>query len=240
MKRLLIDAGNTRIKVATVTDGRWSPVQTVLTGDADQLAGCLEGGVQQVWVSNVAGDEVGRAIIAACAVLGLTPRFIASQVEQCGVCNGYEQPAQLGCDRWAALIAAWHHQRRACLVVSSGTATTIDALSARGEFIGGLILPGIELMQRSLTGAAAQLRQVGGRYADLPRNTADALLSGAVQASCGAIVRQYALLGVTDAPVLLAGGAAEVLHRHLQLPVQMMDNPVLQGLSVIAQETGGA
>ncbi|MDD5612087.1 MAG: type III pantothenate kinase, partial [Gallionella sp.] len=151
MKRLLIDAGNTRIKLATVTEGRWSPVQAVMTGESDGLAACLAnflaGGVQQVWVSNVAGSKVGQLIATACASANLTPRFIASQARQCGVGNGYVRPEQLGCDRWAALIAAWHQLGSACLVVNSGTATTIDALSARGEFIGGLILPGVELMQ---------------------------------------------------------------------------------------------
>lgn len=240
MKRLLIDAGNTRIKLASVSDGRWSPVRTVPTGDAGQLAGCLDGGAQQVWVSNVAGDEVGRAISAACAAAHLTPRFIASAAQQCGVRNGYQQAETLGCDRWAALIAAWHRLGRKCLVVSCGTATTVDALSAQGEFVGGLILPGVELMQRCLIGAAAQLTPGGGQYAALPCNTADALLSGAIQASCGAIQRQHAVLGVADAPVLLTGGAAQVLQPHLQLPVQMVDNLALQGLLIIAQEAGGA
>lgn len=244
MKRLLIDAGNTRIKLASVADGRWSPVQTVMTarrdGLADELAGCLAGDAQEVWVSNVAGSEVGGLIAAACAAANLTPSFIASTAQQCGVRNGYLQPAQLGCDRWAALIAAWHHLRRACLVVSCGTATTVDALSARGEFAGGLILPGMALMQCSLAGATAQLQAGGGQYADFPRNTADALQSGAIQASCGAIRRQHELLGVADAPVLLTGGAAQLLQPHLQLPVQMMDNLVLQGLLIIAQEAGGA
>ena len=76
--------------------------------------------------------------------------FIGAREKQCGVRNGYAKPAQLGSDRWAALIAAWHLVQRKCLVVDSGTATTIDTLSGQGEFVGGLILPGVELMQRSL------------------------------------------------------------------------------------------
>ncbi len=240
MMRLLIDAGNTRIKLALVDGEDWKPVANLPVRPAGDLirhsAGLPE--VQQVWVSNVAGDEVAQHIHEACAARYWSPRFIAARTAQCGVRNGYEQPEQLGSDRWAALIAAWHQTGGACLVVNCGTATTIDALSARGEFLGGLILPGVDLMQHSLISAASQLQTAGGGYVDYPRNTADALFSGAIQASCGAVQRQYALLDDDTAPVLLSGGAAAQLQAHLNLPLRMVDNLVLQGLLLIAQETG--
>ena len=239
MKILLIDAGNSRIKWACSHHAEWSPVAQLPVNLATDLsfAGQACVGVQQVWVSNVAGADVERHIRAACAVQHWSPRFISSRVAQCGVSNSYAQTAQLGSDRWAALISAWHQVGAACLVVNSGTATTIDALSNRGEFLGGLILPGLELMQRSLTDATAQLKIVGGQYASFPHNTADALLSGAIQASCGAVQRQYALLGEEGAVVVLSGGAACLLQPHLHMPVQMMDNLVLSGLLLIAQES---
>lgn len=238
--RLLIDAGNTNIKLALVDGEHWRPVVNIPSNQVGDLSFAGYPDVEQVWVSNVAGSEVDRQIKAACAVRHWMPQFITAQVDACGVCNGYALPEQLGSDRWAALIAAWHHVGAACLVVSSGTATTIDALSASGEFIGGLILPGIELMQRSLTSATALLPAGGGHYTSFPHSTADALFSGAVQASCGAIQRQYALLDMIGAPVLLSGGAAYLLSPHLNLPVQMVDNLVLQGLLLIAQEASKA
>lgn len=235
MMRLLIDAGNTNIKLARVDDERWLPVDRLPSRLSRDLSFADYPDVDQVYVSNVAGAEVARQISAACAARHWQPVFITAQVAQCGVRNGYAQPAQLGSDRWAALIAAWHRVGRACLVVGSGTATTIDALSCDGMFMGGLILPGIALMQRSLTDATAHLQSAGGEYADFPRNTVDAMLSGAIQASCGAIQRQHALLGASDAPVLLSGGAARLLAPHLGLPVQRVDNLVLQGLLSIAR-----
>lgn len=241
MIRLLIDAGNTRIKLAWVIDENWSPVVAVPCNLAcdlnvyfDEYCGAP---VQQVWVSNVAGDEVARLISAACELRQWQVHFVTSEASRCGVRNSYDNPAQLGSDRWAALIAAWYRVGGACLVVSCGTATTIDALSCSGEFMGGLILPGMELMQRSLSAATAQLRPGEGKYADFPRNTADALYSGAIQAGCGAIQRQLALLD-GGAPVLLSGGAAHLLLPHLT--AQMTDNLVLQGLLLIAKEAGEA
>ena len=282
MMRLLIDAGNTRIKLALVDGEDWSPIENLPSQPAcdltPRLADCVDSmtttlrNAPQVWVSNVAGDEVAQHIHAACAARHWLPQFIVARASQCGVHNGYANPAQLGSDRWASLIAAWHQTGGACLVVNCGTATTIDALSARGEFIGGLILPGVELMQHSLIAATAQLHPRGntkaatdfsvgaglrpaptlnqqggiGEYASFPRNTADALFSGAIQASCGAIQRQYALLDDAcpehsrrdSAPVVLSGGAAELLRSHLNLPLRMVDNLVLQGLLLIAQEAG--
>jgi len=94
----------------------------------------------------------------------------------------------------------------------------------------------VELMQRSLYDATVQLQVAQGEYAPFPLNTADALYSGAIQANCGAIERQYALLGDDSAPVVLSGGAAATLQNHLNLPLHVVDNLVLQGLLLIARE----
>ena len=80
-------------------------------------------------------------------------------------------------------------------MVNVGTAVTIDALTARGEFLGGLILPGLELMANSLCAGTAGLPLRPGRFEAFPTNTADAIHSGALQAVCGAIDRMERALG---------------------------------------------
>lgn len=251
--KLLIDAGNSRIKWALVSGGNWlcsGDLPTVQAdrlaqGIADQLALQTPGtglhDIRQIWVSNVAGEECARHIRNIAAGRSGQPHFVVARKSQCGVSNAYSSPSQLGSDRWAALIAAWHLVHGECLVVNSGTATTIDALSAQGEFVGGLILPGVELMQCSLVAAADQLKSAPGEYVRFPLNSADALFSGAIQASCGAIERQYNLLGDDGAQVILSGGAARVLQPCLDqklfaAPPRVVDNLVLQGLSLMAQE----
>ncbi len=234
MKRLLIDAGNTNVKLALVDGDNWLDQRILF--NARPFDFDFNSDVQQILVSNVAGADIGRKIIDACARYRAIPQFIQSQPSQCGVRNGYTEPSRLGCDRWAALIAARHRFGGACLVVNSGTATTIDALSADGEFIGGLILPGVALMQRSLVSAAADLQEVKGSYRAFPLNTGDALFSGAIQASCGAVQRQYAQLKEEGAPVFICGGAAPLLSQYLDLPLQMIDNLVIEGLLLIARD----
>ena len=250
--KLLIDAGNTRIKWALVSGEDWLCSGTVPVMRADSLAREITDqiarqkpatglrDIRQIWASNVAGEACAGHIRSIGTETSVQPHFIAAGEMQCGVRNGYSEPSQLGSDRWAALIAAWHLVQRACLVVDSGTATTIDALSAQGEFIGGLILPGVELMQRSLAAAASQLKPASGKYRPFPQNSADALYSGAIQASCGAIERQYNLLGDHHAPLLLSGGAAQALLPCLEqgrfgTPPRVVDNLVLQGLLLMAR-----
>jgi len=243
--KLLIDAGNTRIKWALVKDdGVWLRQGILPVGQAGELHGQLSDSqrIRQIWVSNVAGDEIAHHIRNINTGQPVRPAFIIAQENQCGVRNGYQSAAQLGSDRWAALIAAWHLVQAQCLVVNCGTAITIDALSGRGEFIGGLIMPGMDLMQRSLSGATDQLKPRNtepwqGKYAQFPLNTADALFSGSIQAACGAIQRQHALLADAQAPVVLSGGAAELLKNYINLPLRVVDNLVLQGILIISQES---
>ena len=236
--KLLIDAGNTRIKWALVRGAEWWRAGMLETAAPQMLSGDFAGlsEVREIWVSNVAGEAIAQEIRALKLGPHGAPVFLRASEACAGVHNSYAQPSRLGSDRWAALIAARAMTTQTCLVVNAGTATTIDTLCADGTFAGGLILPGIELMQRSLI-KRTRLSVAAGRYAHFPDNTADALFSGAIQATCGAIVRQNALLADADAPVLLSGGAATLLQPHLQLPVRLVDNLVLRGLEIVAMET---
>jgi type III pantothenate kinase len=111
----------------------------------------------------------------------------------------------------------------------------VDALSDQGEFLGGLILPGLDLMRSSLATGTALPPHSGGRVQDFPRNTADAIHSGAVLATTGAIRQQYAKLPMAS-PCLLGGGAVAQLGDLLNdLPLLRVENLVLDGLQVLAR-----
>ncbi len=256
MSILLLDAGNSRIKWALAEDGVWLRQGVLDNARAETLRVIFAQlpPPRRILASNVAGQEMVQRLHAACGAWPCPIEFIAAQAEQCGVRNTYERPAQLGSDRWAALIAAWHQQRASCLVVNCGTATTLDALSAEGEFIGGLILPGVDMMRRSLAASAAPLVVAGGDWREFLRTTADAVFSGAIQATVGAIRLQFAALamrggvnstrslprsGLPDfvaARCLLSGGAADSVQPHLDLPLLRVDDLVLRGLQIIGQE----
>lgn len=236
---LLLDVGNSRCKWALVKNGAWLHQGAVGNTEwtALQQAFAVLPAPTRILLSNVAGEEMAQRLRTACAGWKRPLELVTARPEQCGVRNGYQQPECLGSDRWAALIAAWNRAHGACLVVNCGTATTVDALSAQGEFLGGLILPGAGLMQQSLTAKTAQLKAKPGALQDFPRNTADAIHSGMVRATVGAIRHQYDLLQARHGAVscLLAGGAAGVVQPHLDLPVERVDNLVLKGLQIIGE-----
>jgi len=233
---LLIDIGNTRCKWARVENGRW-----LAQGVADNAAILTLRAKfaslpvpARILVANVAGAALAKLVSELMSMWSVAPEFVVASAVAAGVTNRYDVPSQLGCDRWLALIAARQQVAGACLVVTCGTATTIDALSAQGEFLGGLILPGIDLMRKSLSHGAAQLPLAAGVVRDFPRNTADAIVSGAILATVATIEKQRRLLG-ENASCLLSGGAATLLQPHLASQTTLVDNLVLRGLQILGE-----
>jgi len=227
---LCLDAGNTRLKCGLFDGSGWR-MQGALNYQAfDDLVAELPARPTRIVACNVAGEAVRLRIEALAGSLGLPLDWLTSSAAVCGVTNGYDNPRQLGADRWAALIAARAMHAGPCVVVMAGTATTIDALDANGLFRGGLILPGLSLMRAALAGNTAGLPQATGQFRSQPTNTDDAIVSGAINATLGAIERIRATLD-GEVLCLLSGGAATELAPHLDLPHRLIDNLVLEGLA---------
>ncbi|WP_426168676.1 type III pantothenate kinase [Pseudoduganella sp. R-34] len=247
--QLLIDAGNTRIKWALVAPGAalgdWLVQGAHMHADAAEfpaaLAGALAGapaapGISRVLIANVAGQSV-RDMLAgwlSAPQLQLDPQAIewfASIPERAGVRNAYRNPAQLGCDRFAAAIGARALcPGKAIVVANCGTATTIDAITADGTFLGGMILPGLGLMATSLARNTAQLPQI--KPGKLPEgfadNTDDAILSGCLAAQAGAIERAFELHQAVEC--IISGGAAPYVAPAVPVPHRHVENIVMIGL----------
>jgi len=238
---LALDAGNTRVKWGLHDGSSWLSKGWVASADATGLVEAWKGiaAPDRIVVSNVAGTQVAVQIEAACKGWPAQIRWVSAVESQCDVRNGYEIPAQLGSDRWAALIAARAIAPEGCVVVNAGTAMTVDALTAEGVFMGGLIIPGLATMLRALAESTAAIGEGGGHYRELPRNTPDAVYSGALSAMVGAVWHMNALLAgeIKRAPTcLLSGGDAQVLLPLLSGKTRMVDNLVLDGLLRIALE----
>ena len=239
---LAIDAGNTRIKWGVHDGHAWSTSGAIETAQAQSLYESLRDAlpVDVAIACNVAGSKVQSAIESACARAAIAVTFIRGESQRLGVTNGYRDAAQLGADRWVALVAAHHAKPGHKLVVNAGTALTIDALAADGRFLGGLIVPGPALMRRSLDRATAALREAPGHVRDFPDNTPDAITTGAVLAGVGAVDRLAAAMSARGCPpgfIILSGGAAREVAPALSLAHQLHDNLVLDGLQLIARST---
>lgn len=235
MTLLCLDAGNTRLKWGLREDGRWRAQGVRPHAETGTLAAVLPVRPCRILACNVAGAAAEARIAALADTLDARLDWFASRKAQCGVTNGYDDPAQLGADRWAALIGARGLHAGPALVVMAGTATTIDALKADGRFAGGLILPGLALMGAALAKNTARLPAARGGYRELPANTDDAIVSGALHATLGAIERMARRLASADFSILLSGGAAEALLPHIEGPVRRIDQLVLEGLARAAE-----
>ncbi|VVD82468.1 Type III pantothenate kinase [Pandoraea morbifera] len=206
-----------------------------------------------VWLANVAGEAAEQAVRMTLQTLwGMASadwlQVLRASESRAGVRNGYLSPTQLGSDRWASLIgahAAWPDEH--LLIVTLGTATTVEALRADGDYLGGLIAPGPALMLQSLAQGTAQLPTLdattptGGQA--FARSTTDAILRGCAAAQAGLVERSHAQLQTQlGAPVrcVLSGGARQALAQTLALPFTEHDQLVPAGLYEVALRTVGA
>lgn len=241
---LAVDAGNSRVKWALHDARQFVRDGWVFTGELTGLDAAWRElpPVRLAAIANVAGDRVGAEIESLLARGKITSHFVTGVRRQCGVSSRYDDPAQLGPDRWAALIGAHALFPGDCLVINVGTAMTVDALTGAGEFLGGIIVPGFELMHESLASKAARLSAEKGEYSVFPRNTRDAITSGAIQALCGALERMRQALinaGHPEPTLIFGGGAAEQVAPRLGRPVRRAERLVLEGLIRIATEFQG-
>jgi len=249
---LVIDAGNSFVKWALSTpegDLARAPQPWIARGQvALSDLECLE----SAWAdlsrpgtiigSCVGGDAVRQTIEQSLnsawpPIHWIRSEAISGKVTGGAIINGYAQPALLGTDRWAALIGARALLgAQAALVVMCGTATTIDLLTAPGHFTGGVILPGLELMQTVLHERTAALSRYSGHVVAHPDCTADAIASGCLHAQAGAIERLWHLHRGAHEPLtcLIAGGAAPSIGPFLTVPYQIRADLVLLGLATIA------
>jgi type III pantothenate kinase len=236
---LAIDAGNSRVKWGWHDGKSWSGLATVsliefaaANHDINPFA-ATHADPERIVISNVAGEGTHQLLVNWTSIFEADTFWLKGEAERCGVKSRYERPEQLGADRWAALVATRALHPGACLVVNAGTATTADLLSAEGEFLGGLILPGVDLMRFVLHEHTGRLPLQEGRFVRTPRNTVDAIESGCRHAQAGAVERMYRLAG-EGAKCLVSGGAGPALIEHLDIPCQYVENLVLEGLARIA------
>jgi type III pantothenate kinase len=247
---LTIDAGNSRTKWGVFdSDGELHAHGISLNAELGGEAPAAWRACQRAVISNVAGEAIATALAAMLKPVEITCLWVAASATACGVKNGYAHPQQLGTDRWAALVAAWQHHRVACVVVSAGTALTIDALAVDGQygiFLGGLIVPGFRLMQESLQRNTAGIEESSGSMQNFPTNTGDALHSGALSAMAGAVASMMFKLqrdSGSQPKCILTGGDALVLASALRSfdqianNISIADNLVLQGLLAIEKES---
>jgi type III pantothenate kinase len=250
---LLIDAGNTLVKWALVSDAAdrdvpWSDFGAVPHEDLQSLTENWRNSargttIERILISNVAGSQMRdrlEYLLQSINSASGSIEWFKSMPSLGGVRNCYVDFGQLGCDRFAAMIGAHAlFPGQALIVATCGTATTIDAVAKDGTFVGGMILPGLRLMTSSLAGNTAQLPQVSASdtsFSPFADNTGSAIVTGCITAQAGAIERAVGEHERSSGKVqcVLSGGAASFIAPYLSVTHRIVDNLVLIGLHTIA------
>jgi type III pantothenate kinase len=240
--KLLIDLGNTRLKWARWDGAELSRVVAAAHAhDVLDFGGLWQGvdSVDAVWIASVAAPARNEELARACLDrFGVPARYVRSSAQACGVRNAYAQPERLGVDRFLALIGAHAQACEPTVIVSCGTALTLDALTADGTHLGGLITASPDLVLAALRGGTANLAAAPpGSISEIANNTADAMESGAWLGAAALverfIVRAGARLSAQPACVITGGGAAR-LTTLLSIPHRVDTELVLRGLARIA------
>ena len=245
---LLVDIGNTRIKWAIQTPDGLGHQQAAAhaqwtLADVQQHIAARVPAPHRMVVSNVAGPRLAALLIeVAKQAWGIEPVFVQSTAHAGGVRNAYAQPGKLGVDRWLGSIAGYHLAGGAVCVVSAGTAMTIDAVDASGRHLGGLIVPGPDLMKRCLLTATSDIAARVGEPATsdsiFAADTAAAIRQGSSQALAALVTRcvMWMRQPVQAPTVIVTGGASEQIEPLLEFAYRPVPDLVLRGLCIVAAE----
>jgi type III pantothenate kinase len=254
---LLLDIGNTNLRwvrqlgqdlgeVGAVRHGGGVPLDLLAAWESLEAP-------RRVLLANVGGATVARAVTRVVRALwGLDAETVEVRESCLGLRVAYADPSRLGVDRWLAMLGAQAGQGGAALIVDAGTAVTYDLLLRGGRHLGGLILPGIEVMRSALLGNT-QISVGFETDPGLPLaqpwgvDTRAAVGAGGIQALGALADRLHARLAERcrqesgsepdwDVPrILLTGGDAERLAPAIGQPIQVIPDLVLQGLARLAE-----
>jgi len=238
--KLLFDIGNTRFKWGWWDGALFHYGKATDHGEVDlsallmnQLKSLPE--IQSAWAASVADENFDRELsYIVRKQCGIELNFVRSVAFACGVRNAYAEPERLGVDRFLSLIAVHQHQIAPIVVVSCGTAFTLDAMNAEGVHLGGLILPSPNLMQIALIKRVSRVQLLQPpKWVEIADNTEDALYSG-VWLAAVALVEHFVATSTSrfgQTPrLILTGGSANHLYSFLKAKGDIEENLVLRGL----------
>ena len=179
--------------------------------------------------------RMSSVLIQSLKSLGAMPIRVVGQDVIVPLVNRYTYPEQVGQDRLVGAYAAWKQFKRACIVADFGTAITIDVVTKRGEYLGGVIAPGLEISLEALATRTALLPKVELRDPPelLGRDTANSIRSGLIHgyaALCDGLIRELKSRYVPNATVVATGGASPFMAKYAKSLTHLKPHLILEGL----------
>jgi type III pantothenate kinase len=250
---LVVDVGNTQTHFGTFRDGQldehWR-FATVRVSTADELGAALRNLLE---LRDISMSDIDASIVSSTVpTLGLewvamAERYLSHEMLAVGpgVKTGmpirYDNPREIGPDRLVNAVAAYDRVNGPCVVVDFGTAITYDPVSADGEYLGGIISPGVEISLEALTDRAAALPRIDitAPRSLIGKTTVDAIRSGIVYGTAGqvdAIVRRLRDELGPQTHTIATGGLSGAIVPYCETIDEVDDLLTLTGLRLIQEK----
>jgi len=247
---LVVDVGNTQTHFGTYEGGElvehWR-FATVRDSTADEIGAALRNLVE---LRGVELEQIDSSIVSSTVPqlgpqwLEMTERYLGHEMLvvgpgfKTGMPLRYDNPREIGADRLVNAVAAYERTRGACIVVDFGTAITYDPVSAEGEYLGGIISPGVEISVEALASRAAKLPKVDLEppRALIGKSTIEAIRSGVIYGFAamvdGIVARLLEEMGEETATIA-TGGLAHHIVPFTERIDEIDDLLTLEGLRIL-------
>jgi len=250
---LAVDIGNTHTVAGLYIDsrlmGRWR-IRSERAATEDELAIKLNAlPLTSMQLFSAAGDIIISSVVPplteawermTCKYFGCDALVILKNIDH-GMPIRYRRPFEIGADRIVNAIAAWNRFHSAVIAIDFGTATTFDCISAKGEYLGGAISPGLKLASEMLSSRTSKLPLV---ELDVPpgpalaQDTVSAIRSGIVYgfaALADGLAERLRAEFAQEAAIIATGGFAATVAKHSRLINEVLPDLTLEGLYSIYQ-----
>ena len=193
--------------------------------------------VREAAVASVVPPATAAVVAATRRYFNVAPLIVGPGIKT-GLPIRYENPREVGADRVVNAVAGYHFAKRAVIVVDFGTATTFDCISGAGEYLGGVITPGVITSLDALATRTAKLPRVdvGRPRHAIGRNTIESIQSGMLYGYVGLVdglVRRLKSEMNDDAAVIATGGLAEIIAAESESIETVSPHLTLDGLRLI-------
>ncbi len=242
MKRIFLDLGNSRYKWISSDDLQKGSVtfrSYPETEPALEVVRSIQGQCKDAHliIASVKGKSFDQQLSGHLSSQQLAHEWL-SLGNYPLIPPAYTDWSQFGIDRYLNLVAAKDAYNSPLLVISAGTAVTLDLLDAAGVHRGGCIFPGLKLLQQSLSGGAAQIQDVSSKGMVLARSTAEGVAGGTQTGLMGAISHIATEMQKeisSNVTVLLTGGDAVSLNQTLTLPTKVDSLLLFKGMDKVSR-----
>ncbi len=230
----LIDIGNSFIKVMQYNSGQLMALQRLRHTELPRLLSLIEPNDVLLYASVV--DEIAEALAHYAKQQDITVIKIASTDDIKLLKNGYEIPEQLGVDRWLAMLGVRYlFPNHNCLVVDSGTATTIDIVTKTGKHLGGWIIPGLDLMFDALNSKTAKISVSKQLIHDIKFgiNTNENVNYGVLACTVGCVeqaIKKCSVNNIKIDRIICTGGSGEKISAFISQPTDYIEELIFWGM----------